>query len=289
MLRIIRDIIYFALIIFTLYLFAKTKKYDSTYWPEVVKIRDVNLVSADSIILQSDTAIIPVNYIGSIDFRSVDPDKRKDLFIQHLLPAIVITRERLIDDLHHVEFIESKVNKKEAISGLDSTFLNRMKLKYDEADSFDELKKKIYPHPVSLALTQAVLESGWGTSGIFRKGNNIFGIMSFSSDDSRSLVQFQEGDDERYLRTYNSVIESVDNYYLLISKLSSYKKFRQKRWEGSSSTQLLKYLKSYHESDQYAEMAQSIIGSNNLERYDNVKIAPKYREFLTLKSFLMKY
>lgn len=286
--RIIRDLIYFALIIFALYLFAKTKKYNSTYWPEKVKIRNVNLVSADSIILQTDTAIIPVNYIGSIDFRSVDPDKRKDLFIQHLLPAIVITREHLLDDLHHIEFIEKKITENKTISDPDSMFLKMMKLKY-ETNSFDELKKKIYPHPVSLALTQAVLESGWGTSAIFRKGNNIFGIMSFSSDESRSLAQFQEGDDERYLRVYNSVIESVENYYLLISKLSSYKKFRQKRWEGSSSTQLLRYLKSYHESDQYAEMAQSIIDSNNLERYDNVEIAPKYKEFLTLKRFLMKY
>src|SRR5674476_892756 len=74
--------------------------------------------------------------------------------------------------------------------------------------------------------------------------------MSFSSDDSRSLIQFQTGDDERYLRTYSSVIESVEHYYLLISKLSSYKRFRQKRWEGESSSELLLYMGSYHESDQ---------------------------------------
>jgi len=36
-------------------------------------------------------------------------------------------------------------------------------------------------------------------------------------------------------------------------------------------------------------MAQSIIASNNLVRYDNVAIDPKYKESLTLKSFLMKY
>ena len=288
MLRIIRDLIYFALIVFALYLFAKTEKFNSRYWPVEIKIRDVKLIADDSIIIQSDSALIPVNYIGSIDFRSVNPEKRKDLFIQHLLPAIVITRERLLDDLHHVEFIEGRINRKKAISDFDSTFIIGMKLKY-ETDSIIELKRRIYPHPVSLALTQAVLESGWGTSSIFRNGSNIFGIMSFSSDDSRSLIQFQSGDDERYLRTYNSVIESVEHYYLLISKLSSYKRFRQKRWEGEASTELLRYMGSYHESDQYTEMAQSIIASNNLEHFDNVAIDPKYKKILTLKSFLMKY
>ena len=288
MLRIIRDLIYFALIVFALYLFAKTEKFNSRYWPVEIKIRDVKLIADDSIIIQSDSALIPVNYIGSIDFRSVNPEKRKDLFIQHLLPAIVITRERLLDDLHHVEFIEGRINRKKAISDFDSTFIIGMKLKY-ETDSIIELKRRIYPHPVSLALTQAVLESGWGTSSIFRNGSNIFGIMSFSSDDSRSLIQFQSGDDERYLRTYNNVIESVEHYYLLISKLSSYKRFRQKRWEGNTSAELLRYMGSYHESDQYAEMAQSIIESNNLVQYDNYAIDPKYKKILTLKSFLMKY
>ena len=288
MLRIIRDSFYFALIIFAIYLFAKTEKFNSRYWPVEIKIRDIKLVDADSIISQTDSALIPVNYIGSIDFRSVNPDKRKNLFIQHLLPAIVITRERLLDDLHHVEFIEERIGRKKKISVFDSIFITGMKLKY-ETDSITELKRRIYPHPVSLALTQAVLESGWGTSSIFRNGSNIFGIMSFSTDDSRSLIQFQSGDDERYLRTYSSVIASVEHYYLLISKLSSYKRFRQKRWEGVASTDLLSYMGSYHESDQYAEMAQSIIESNDLERYDNFAIDPKCKKILTLKSFLLKY
>ncbi len=288
MLRIIRDLIYFAIIIFAIYLFAKTEKFSSRYWPVEIKIKNVKLIVSDSIINQTDSALIPINYIGSIDFRTLNPDKRKELFIQHLLPAIIITRERLLDDLHHVEFIETRIGRKKKISEFDSTFIVAMKHKY-ETDSIIELKRRIYPHPVSLALTQAVLESGWGTSSIFRNGNNIFGIMSFSSDDSRSLIQFQVGDDERYLRTYNSIIESIEHYYLLISKLSSYKRFRQKRWEGESSSQLLLYMGSYHESDQYAEMAQSIIASNNLVRYDNVAIDPKCKKTLTLKSFLMKY
>ena len=287
MLRIIRDLIIIAILIFAIYLFAKTQTYNSRYWPKEIKIRDIGLNSIDSVIVQNDTALIPVNYMGSIDFRDINPEKRKDLFIQFLLPAIVITRERLLDDLHHIEFLEERISKKKKVAKVDSVFLSEIKLKY-EADSLQELKKRIYPHPVSMALTQAILESGWGTSGIFRKGNNIFGIMSFSGDDSRYKIRFPDGNVKRYIRTYESVIASIEDYYLLISKVSSYKKFRQKRWNGASSSELFKYINSYHESDQYISMAHSIIESNNLERYDNIPITAKYQEYTTLFSFLKK-
>ena len=289
MFKIIRQVVYASALVFALYIIVKGEIYFSKYWPLSIRICTVNLSTPDSIISQSDTALIPVNYNGLIDFRAVNPDNRKDLFIGYILPAIVITRERLMDELHHVEFIEERINQKKTISKSDSSFLADIKLRY-EADSLDELRKRIYPHPVSLALTQAVLESGWGTSNIFRNGNNIFGIMSFSSDDSRSVIQYSEGDDEQYLRTYKSVTESVEHYFLLIATVSSYRKFRQKRWEGGTSTQLLHFLKRYHDgSDQYAEMATSIIASNNLEKYDNITIDPKYKVKYSLGSFLMKY
>ena len=289
MLRKIRDLIFFSLLILALYLFAKVEIYHSKYWPEVIRICNVKLTAADSIIYQSDTTLIPVNYIGSIDFRNVDPNKRKDLFIMHILPAIVITRERLMDELHHIEFIEERTKAKREISKFDSTFLATIQAKY-ETDSLTELKKRIYPHPVSLALTQAVLESGWGTSNVFRNANNIFGVMSFSSDDTRSLIQYSEDEEDRYIRTYSSILESVEHYYLLISTVSFYRRFREKRWEGRTSYQLLRYLKHYHDgSDQYAEMAQSIITSNNLDRFDNIVIDPRYKELTSLGKFLMKY
>ena len=289
MLRGIREVIYISLVVLALYIAVKVEIYHSRYWPEIIQVNNIQLTAVDSIIYQSDTSLIPINYKGTIDFRGVDQDKRKDLFIMNILPAIVITRERLMDDLHHVDFIEDRINRKKSISKSDSTFLAVIKEKY-ETDSLSELRKRIYPHPVSLALTQAALESGWGTSSIFRNGNNIFGIMSFSCDDPRLQIQYIEGDDERYLRTYNSITESVEHYFLFISTVSSYKKFRQKRWEGGTSIQLVHYLGRYHDdTDQYAEMAQSIIASNNLERYDNIAIHPKYKEVVTLKSFLMKY
>ena len=287
MLRTIYHLTLAIFLITALYFFAKTKQYYLLYYPQNIVVKDINAQSADSIIIQSDSTIIPVNYIGAIDFRIMDNEIRKTKFIQYLLPAIVITRQHLLDDLHHVEFIEAKMNKKKRLYAADTLFLSSMMLKY-QTESMLELKKRIFPHPVSLALTQSVLESGWGTSSISRKGHNFFGVMSFSPDDSRLKMQFNYGVDEIYLRTYDNVIESVEHYYLLIARVSSYKKFRERRWEGATSTELVSLLGNYHESEQYAELAKSIMKNNDLERYDLASIDPSYRKSFSLYAFLKK-
>jgi Bax protein len=287
MLRTISHLLLSALLICALYLFGKTKQYYMLYSPHNIAVREIKAQSPDSIIGQNDSIITPVNYLGTIDFRQMDPEVRKEKFINYLLPSIVLVRERLLDDLHHVEFIEEKMYQKKRIYPNDSLFLDSMKVKY-RTNSMPELKKRIYPHPVSLALTQAILESGWGTSSIARKGNNLFGILSFSPDESRLKMQFNDSEDDIYLRTYKNITESVENYYLIIARISSYRKFRDKRWEGTPSSKLLQYLNSYHENELYPELANSIIKNNDLERYDNVRINPVYQEFSSLYAFLRK-
>jgi Bax protein len=287
MLRTISHLILTALLISVLYFFGKTKQYYLLYCPHNIVVRNIEAPCCDSILAQSDSLVTPINYLGTVDFRQMDPEVRKKQFINYLLPSIVITRERLMEDLHHIEFIEEKMNHKKKIYPDDSIFLASMMVKY-KTDSILELKKRIYPHPVSLALSQAVLESGWGTSSIARKGHNLFGVLSFSPDDSRLKMQLNDSKDDIYLRTYNSIIESVEHYYLLISRVSSYKKFREQRWEGAPSSKLVYLLDSYHESPQYSDLANSIIRSNNLDKYDIASINPIYRTFVSLYSFLKK-
>jgi Bax protein len=287
MLRTISNLLLSALLICALYLFGKTKQYYLLYSPHNIAVREIKVQSADSIIQQNDSVITPVNYLGTIDFRQMDPEVRKEKFIHYLLPSIVLVRERLLDDLHHVEFIEEKMAQNKKIYLNDSLFLDSMKVKY-KTNSIPELKKRIYPHPVSLALTQAILESGWGTSSIARKGHNLFGILSVSPEEPRLKMLFTDSEDDIYLRTYKSITESVENYYLIIARISSYRKFRDKRWEGAPSSKLVYYLDSYHENELYPELAISIIKNNDLARYDNVRVNPVYQEFNSLYAFLKK-
>ena len=215
--------------------------------------------------------LFPLSTKGVPDFTDLDPQIRKEKFIQFMLPAVMIVRHRLMEDLRHVEFIDNRMVKSESVAPADTVFLNKMLLKY-RTDSIDVLKRRIYPHPVSLVIAQAALESGWGTSRFFREGNNIFGVWSFDQDDSRIASKYKRNGRTIYLKSYSSCIQSISNYYLTIARVPYYKEFRMKRWEGASSIELLPYLSRYSEKSQYAQLARSIIQENNIQKYDDYSL-----------------
>lgn len=283
-LKILKIIVIVGII---LLIFNFISDYKPSYSAQEIKVDEIVLLDHSLIIKQNGATVIPVEYQGKVDFASFDSEERKEKFIHFMLPAITIVRERLLDDLHHCEFIEKQIKRKTPLSQQDFIFLKNMLQKYD-AESIYELKIKLYPHPVSLVLAQAALESGWGTSRVFREGNNPFGIMSFSSDDSRVKNMLPDNVEDIYMRTYDRITESVEHYFMLTAKVSSYKKFRKRRWEGATSVELLENLKSYHESNDYNQLAKSIIKSNELINYDLVTIDPHYIKTRSLFSLLMK-
>ena len=267
--------------------------YDYIYPEYHIKIDEISVTSSKSILIQDLNGIIPVKYNGTLDFDTVPEGIRKSVFINYMLPAIVIERDHLLDLLRHTEFIESRMVNKRALRQNDILFFKEMMQKYD-ATSIKDLKLRLYPHPVSLVLAQAALESGWGTSNVFSRANNPFGIMSFSSDEQRKRFLNPEQQTEVYLRSYNDVNQSVEHYYFFTSKLSSYEKFRKKRWERGSSISLVKLLKSYHETNEYTTLIESIIKKNDLEKFDNVAINKDYFGFQqnylqVIKSYFVDY
>ena len=55
-----------------------------------------------------------------------------------------------------------------------------------KADNLDALLIKADEIPVSLALAQAVIESGWGTSRFAYEGNALFGQYVWGNSDTGS-------------------------------------------------------------------------------------------------------
>jgi Bax protein len=245
-------------------------------YPEYhIKLYDIEVINRKSILIQDKISLIPVKYIGTLDFDTIPEAIRKTIFINYMLPAIVIERDRLMDMLHHIEFVENGMINKQPLKSDDLLFFKEMMQKYD-ASSIKDLKMRLYPHPVSLILAQATLESGWGTSNVFSKANNPFGIMSFSSDEQRRKFMNPELQTEVYVRTYQNVNQSVEHYFFFTARLNSYEKFRKKRWERGSSSDLVKLLKSYHETNEYTTLIESIIKKNDFEKYDNISINKDY-------------
>ena len=95
-----------------------------------------------------------------------------------------------------------------------------------------ENKKRGYPLFSSVVIAQAICESGWGQSKMMMKANAIFGIKATQNWKGKVYnARTQECyDGKTYtnitacFRAYNSLAESISDYFDLITKLERYRK-----------------------------------------------------------------
>lgn len=140
-----------------------------------------------------------------------------------------------------------------------------------------ENKKRGYPLFSSVVIAQSICESGWGQSTIMMKANAIFGIKATSSWKGKVYsAQTKECYDginyttiTDLFRAYDSLDESIKDYFDLICNSSRYKKALY----TGSPTECITAIKNggYATSPTYINTIMSIINSNNLTKYDNVE------------------
>lgn len=132
--------------------------------------------------------------------------------------------------------------------------------------------KKVLP---SICIAQAALETGWGTSTLMTKANAYFGIKATS--DWKGKV-FNAKTSECYdgstytnitacFRAYNSVAESVSDYYDLITGLSRYAGAVNEK----NAEKCITAIKNggYATSPTYIKNVMSIVNQYNLTQYDS--------------------
>ena len=135
-------------------------------------------------------------------------------------------------------------------------------------------KEKGYPLFSSVVIAQAICESGWGQSSIMMKANAIFGIKATSSWKGKvynaRTKECYDGvsytDITACFRAYDSLEESIEDYFDLITGLSRYKK----AIKSESPKACITAIKNggYATSPTYIETIMSIINSNDLTKYD---------------------
>lgn len=140
-----------------------------------------------------------------------------------------------------------------------------------------ENKKRGYPLFSSVVIAQAICESGWGQSKIMMKANAIFGIKATSSWKGKVYnANTQECYDgvsytniTACFRAYDSLAESISDYFDLITKLERYRKATV----AETPLECITAIKNggYATSPTYINTIMSIINSNDLTKYDVVK------------------
>lgn len=140
-----------------------------------------------------------------------------------------------------------------------------------------ENKKRGYPLFSSVVIAQAICESGWGQSKIMMKANAIFGIKATSSWKGKvynsNTQECYDGSTYTNItacfRAYNSLAESISDYFDLITKLERYRK----ACTSTTPLECITAIKNggYATSPTYIDTIMSIINSNNLTQYDVVE------------------
>lgn len=130
----------------------------------------------------------------------------------------------------------------------------------------------------SVVIAQAICESNWGQSTIMMKANAIFGIKATSSWKGKvynsNTQECYDGSTYTNItacfRAYNSLAESIADYFDLILGLSRY----QGAINASSPLECITAIKNggYATSPTYINTIMSIINSNNLTKYDDVEV-----------------
>ena len=200
--------------------------------------------------------------------------KRKSDFISRIFLTIREVNEEILAKREKIFIIEKRL-KTNSLTVLDADSLKRLFREYNvKNNNITELKNRVDIIPISLAIAQAAIESGWGTSRFALQGNAFFGQKIIGSN-VNGIKPIKNENPYIKVRTFNTLKDSVNAYAKNLNTHKAYQTFRQARKEKRSLSQalegsnLVKTLRKYSElGEEYTEQVQSIIEKNNLEKFD---------------------
>jgi len=213
----------------------------------------------------------PVNayvYTKAIDLTGLDVQNKKQAFINLMLPSILIAKYQLEQDRIKVLALQKKT---EPLSNEEEQYLFNLKRDY-KCHTSKELLSRLKTHPTSIVLAQAAIESGWGTSRFYKEANNIFGVWSYSENESRIKAMEDREGQSVYVKKYDALPKSIVSYFKTIAR-GPYSEFRAAREKISEVSVLISYLEVYSElRDEYVKRLDQLIQYNKLEKYDSYRL-----------------
>ncbi len=203
----------------------------------------------------------------NIDLGKIAPVKRKNTFINILLPAIKVVNKEVENNREIVK----NLSQNSTLTEEEKTYMENLFEKYRvEYGDWEELNSRLIIYPSSLILTQGAIESGWGTSRFFREGNNLFGMWSTNSNEPRIKAKgTRDNGFVAHLKKYDSVKDSVADFILNLSRNKSYSKLRKLVNENQPPHIIATGLVNYSEEREvYVKKVINTMQHNQFTKYD---------------------
>ena len=186
--------------------------------------------------------------------------EKKARFSSLIVPAVNNVYANLMKQYEEIKTITA--------AGQSNDEIEQLKIEY-KVTTNSELLMALKPHPRSIAVAQAAMESAWATSRFFREANNVFGVWSFDEDEPRIAALQKRGDKTIWVKKYSSVEEAVYDYYRTLARSSAFAEFRQTKMITNDPFVLVTKLDRYSEKGSvYGEELTAIIMFNKFDDYD---------------------
>jgi len=198
--------------------------------------------------------------------------KKQNYFFNYLYPHILNANKAILEER---EFILSIKDKELDEDSQEVQRLTKIAKKYSVLNPYDfnKLLKKVDVVPPSMALAQAAIESGWGTSRFAKLGNNLFGHWTYGKV---GIVPLRRDPNATHLiRIFKSFEDSISAYMLNLNRTKAYYTFRNKREQlrnkqkEISGLVLSQTMINYSQiRERYLKILKNVIKRNSLSKYD---------------------
>ena len=232
---------------------------------------DIQLISVAEAKTQNKLDKLP-------DFSKInDVKEKKKQFFNTLYPIIKEENKHVLKLRQIIVLLESV--PEDELTSKQKVWLNKVATHYKisseyGADNFfASLLERVDVIPPSLALTQAAIESGWGTSRFSKKGNNLFGQWCFSKG-CGIVPSSRDSEKAHEVAKFASVNLAVRAYIKNLNTNVAYielRKMRSKLRENEEDVTglvLAKTLDRYsEEGEHYVTKISKFIDQNKLQRF----------------------
>lgn len=203
---------------------------------------------------------------------------RKALFFRTLLPLMLDANEAVLRDRARLTALEQRMAAGETISSREQAWLERLAQRYEvDGINFQQLLRRVDAVPPSLAMAQAAIESGWGTSRFAREGQALFGQKVFNPN--AGMTPAGLGDDDYQIHAFNGLAEGVRAYIHNLNTHNAYREFRDRRAGLRAQNrpldgyELATNISKYSErGPDYIRDVRAMIQSNQLRAFDGARL-----------------
>jgi Bax protein len=198
-------------------------------------------------------------------------DMRKAIFIKMLLPLLLAENERILNDRARLLALRARIHSADALHSDEIGWLALLARRYGTSGSdIDGLLRRVDAVPPSLAIAQAALETGWGTSRPAQQGNAMFGQMEMRPGREEPVFA---------VKTFDDLAAAVGAYTHNLNTHRAYAEFRAERASfrdrglSADGHELALHIARYSERGMdYVRDVRVIIRTNNLKPLENAKL-----------------